>query len=138
MGIARYEKRLLAYLFDEVLACLFGVGIAILMYHFEVLGESIFLIAVLSCVFAYLVYVFLCTLVSALSGGMTFGFMVAGIKAIHSDGSPFTLRDAFIRAVTKGLLPAVLANAVYMLAVHSQRSIFDRLSDTLVIDKRRR
>ncbi len=138
MGIARYEKRLLAYLFDEVVSCAFGVGIAILMVYYSVLDDSAFPIFVLSAVFAYGVYVVLCTISMILSGGATLGSLVFGIKAVHPDGEKFTLRDALIRAFGKGLVPAVGLNAIYMLCVHSQRSAFDRLSGTIVVDVRKR
>lgn len=137
MGIARYEKRLMAYLFDQLLALLLGVGLFVVLIHYGVMEYSSFLNFLLSALFSYAMYFLLVFFVSYLSGGRSFGFMVFGIKAIHADGDKFRARDAAIRSLVSGVIVAMLASAIYMLSVHTERSPIDRLTSTLVIDVRR-
>lgn len=138
MGIARYEKRLMAYIIDEVLAMLLGVGLFVILIYYGVMEDSFFLNFVLSAIFSYLMYFLLVFPVSLISGGRSFGFMIFGIRAIHADGERFKASDAAIRALVSGVIVAMLASAIYMLSVHTERSPIDRLTNTLVIDVRRR
>lgn len=138
MGIARYEKRLGSYAVDFVLSLLFGIAIMVPMFIYDVLGESTFLVILVGALFSYGWFIILTTLVSWLSGGSSIGDFIFGIRTIHADGERYTFGDAFLRGAAKGILPLMAVNAVYMLATHTERSVFDRLSHTLVVDRRRR
>ncbi len=137
MGIARYERRLIAYLIDEIIACLAGAGCSVLLAVYAGL-TSIFWFFLIAAASAYVIFVILCTLFSSLSQGSTLGSLILGIKCVHPDGKRFGFRDSLVRAVSKGIFVAILANAIYMLASHTERSVFDRLNDSIVVYRRQR
>ncbi len=87
---------------------------------------------------SYLLFIIFSFFFIIISKGFTFGSLIMGIKIMHPNRIPLTARDAFLRGVTIGVLPMVLANAVYMLAIHTERTIFDRITETVVVDYRHR
>ncbi len=140
MEIARYEKRIIAYLIDLILAFAPPLAAAIVVYlrlppnfdlplYFYFLGVEIA---------SYLLFIIFSFFFIIISKGFTFGSLIMGIKIMHPNRIPLTARDAFLRGVTIGVLPMVLANAVYMLAIHTERTIFDRITETVVVDYRHR
>jgi len=140
MEIARYEKRIIAYLIDLILAFAPPLAAAIVVYfrlplnfdlplYFYFLGVEIA---------SYLLFIIFSFFFIIISKGFTFGSLIMGIKIMHPSRIPLTARDAFLRGVTIGVLPMVLANAVYMLAIHTERTIFDRITETVVVDYRHR
>ncbi len=137
MGIARYEKRVCAYLIDEVLACLIGVAVLIVFLHFGIMDDSWFLNTLLSAVLAYGAYILIVTLCNLIFDGRTLGFAIFGIRAIHEDGRRLGFGDALIRGAVGGVLAAMAVEAIFMLHVHSELSPIDRMSQTKVIDVRR-
>ncbi len=70
------------------------------------------------------------------SNGYTLGGAMLRIKVVHMDDRDINYRDAFIRSVCLSIIPWVLVNAIYMLIVHTERTIFDKITDTIVIDRR--
>lgn len=140
MEIARYEKRVIAYLIDLVLALAAPCTFAIILYiqrpgdfnlpiYFYFLGIELA---------AYIIYNFLTFFFLVISRGFTFGSLIVGIKVIHPNRAPLRGREAFLRGVTIGVLPLVLVNAIYMLVIHTERTIFDRMTETVVVDYRHR
>ncbi len=140
MEIARYEKRIFAYLIDLVLAVAPSFAAAIVMYiylppnfdiplYFYALGVEIA---------SYLLFIIFTFFFILMSKGYTFGSLIMGIKIIHPNRIPLTARDAFLRGATIGVLPMVLVNAIYMISVHTERTIFDRITETVVVDYRHR
>ena len=140
MEIARYEKRIIAYLIDLILAFAQPLAAAIVVYfrlppnfdlplYFYFLGVEIA---------SYLLFIIFSFFFIIISKGFTFGSLIMGIKIMHPNRIPLTARDAFLRGVTIGVLPMVFVNAVYMLAIHTERTIFDRITETVVVDYRHR
>ncbi len=140
MEIARYEKRVIAYLIDLVVAFAPAFASALILYF---MYQSSFNLPIYFYVLAvelatYLVFIIFTFLFLVISKGFTFGSLILGIKVMHPNRLPLTARDAFLRGVTIGVLPLVLVNAIYMISVHTERTIFDRMTETVVVDYRHR
>jgi uncharacterized RDD family membrane protein YckC len=73
-----------------------------------------------------------------ISRGFTLGSLIFGIKVMHPNRAPLLYREMFLRSITIGVLPMVLVNAIYMVAIHTERTIFDRITETVVVDYRHR
>ncbi len=140
MEIARYEKRIIAYLIDLVLAVAPPCAASIILYiylptNFDIPLYFYFLGIEIA---SYLLFIINTFFFVVISRGFTFGSLIMGLKIIHPNRIPLTARDAFLRGATIGVLAMVLVNAIYMLSIHTERTIFDRITETVVVDYRHR
>jgi len=132
MRIARYEKRLLAYFIDFGIALAGALAIFFLIPMPLTIVEKV-LLSQLGAAFIY----FLMTLVLLLiTNGFTLGAAITGIRVMRLDDEKISITDALIRSSSLAIFPWAIINAINMLLVHTERTLFDRLSDTLVIDKK--
>lgn len=132
-------QRFLNWLIDNLLmnyglsyATGYGIGIMIATL-FPDMVESIqekstaFYVLVYSIVIAnYLLYYIIC---EKLFNGYTLGKIITGTKAIREDGTPLTLKDAFLRTVTR-LVPFEVFSGFKIRAWH------DEWSNTMVVKAR--
>jgi len=132
MRIARYEKRLFAYLFDFILATAGAVAIFFLVP----MNIGTVLKILLSQVVAALIYALMTGLQLWIFNGYTLGSSFVRIHAVRIDEKRMNLKTALLRSITLCIFAWAVVNAIYMLVVHTERTLFDRLSDTLVIDKK--
>ncbi len=134
MEIARYERRVLAYLLDILLClgCAFVVWFFVDWIRFLPVVVQIVILELLMGLF----YMLFGGILLKWSNGYTLGSAIFRIKVVHMDDRDITYRDAFIRSITLSIVPWVVVNAVYMLIVHTERTIFDKLTDTIVVDRR--
>jgi len=134
MEIARYERRVLAYLLDILLClgCAFVVWYFVEWSHFLPVVVQIVILELLMGLF----YMLFGGIFLKWSNGYTLGSAILRIKVVHMDDRDISYRDAFIRSICLSIIPWVLVNAVYMLIVHTERTIFDKLTDTIVVDRR--
>ncbi|MFA5236116.1 MAG: RDD family protein [Bacilli bacterium] len=132
MHIARYEKRLFAYLFDSLLSLLGGLAIFLLIPMPIPFIEKI----LLSQVAAAFIYVLLTATMLMITNGFTFGSLFVRVRVVRLDEKRLRWREVLIRSVALSIFVWALINAVYMLTVHTERTMFDRISDTIVIDKK--
>lgn len=140
MEIARYEKRIIAYLIDLLIAFIPPLVLGIVIYFQIPFNTNIpiyfyFLAVELATYLLFIIFTFLFLMISK---GFTLGSLFMGIKIMHPNRVPLTAREALLRGVTIGVLPMVLVNAVYMISVHTERTIFDRITETVVVDYRHR
>lgn len=140
MEIARYEKRVIAYLIDLLVAFVPALGLFIFLYFFfePKLTTSIpsYFFALAAELLTYLFYVFLNFFFLVFSKGYTLGMLIIGTKVIHLSKRPPTVREIFLKTISIGLFPMVIVNVIYMLIVHTEKTIFDRISETIVVDAR--
>ena len=68
------------------------------------------------------------------SKGRSFGAFIFGIKTTTKDNKVISTRNIWVKQLYLGLIPFVLANAIYMLVVHTELTLFDRITNTIVID----
>jgi uncharacterized RDD family membrane protein YckC len=136
MTIARYEKRIGAWAVDKLLSlALFALFIYFFPQWFGP-EASLFLIVILSYLISYVFYVLFNSLFCFFGNGWTLGMLLFGIKAVHSDGRHLRFKEAFVKVLLTGLIVVDIANSLYMLVTHTERSCFDRMSETSVIDTR--
>lgn len=138
MNIARYEKRVAAYLIDMALSFLPALagGIALLHYYPEVIPW--FFVILIVALATWILYTLYCTLALWIFNGETIGNALTGIRVIHQNLERIGFLDAFLRSANLGVLVLAIVNAAYMLSVHTERTIFDRLSGTVSVEWRRR
>jgi len=132
MRIARYEKRLLAYFID------FAIALAVALAIFFLIPMSLTVVekVLLSQIGASLIYFILTFLGLWISNGFTLGAAIAGIRIVRLDDEKISIKEALIRSSSLAIFPWAIINAINMLLVHTERTLFDRLSDTLVIDRK--
>jgi uncharacterized RDD family membrane protein YckC len=137
MEIARYEKRLAGWLTDKALSALaFGLVLWACRVGFPP-DASVFSEILLSALAAYVFYVFFATLSLYFFRGATPGMALFGIRTYHPTSEKLAFRECLLKALATGLSAMCLVNAIYMLSAHTERSAFDRLTKTIVIDRRR-
>jgi len=136
MKIARFDKRILAWLLDEAFPCTTGIVFYILASTFNVVSDSGFTKFAVSCVIAYSLYILITSLILVLTNGFSIGGAILGIRVLRKDGNNLHFKECFLKTIAEGVVPYCLVNAVYMLANHTERSTFDRLTDTLVTEYR--
>ena len=135
MKIADFIKRILAWLIDE--SYVFASSIVLTVYLSINYGNVIppFFLFLIFAMSAWVFYFFINTILLFASNGHTIGNLILKTRVIHIDRAHISFSDAFIRSITIGLVPFVIFNAIYMLVVHTEKTIFDRLTETIVIDK---
>jgi uncharacterized RDD family membrane protein YckC len=138
MNIARYEKRIWGWLIDEFISLMAGSACLVLMIIFGRTGGSLFLWILLAISGDYFFYVLVTAVTMHLSQGSTIGMLIVGIKSYHPDGERLKARECWLKALLTGIIAMDIINSIYMLVVHTERSAFDRLTNTLVIDARHR
>lgn len=133
MNIARYEKRIFAYLIDYLFPILIGVLAFLLLKNY--FSYKVFDIFVIINWFIITAYWIIYIPVLCLFNGNTLGTLIFGIKVIPLKAEKITFKISLIRALTLSIPMMVIINAFYMLVVHSERTIFDILSESIVINK---
>lgn len=136
MSIARYEKRILGWLIDKILSWLVLAATIVLCLLYLPEQTSLFLEILLAFVASYLFYVLSVFLALWVFNGYTFGTALVGIRTCHPSGERITCGEALVKALMMGLLGMCLLNSAYMLFAHTERSVCDRITKTLVVDAR--
>lgn len=137
MEIARYEKRLWGWAIDKALSLLLFVALLILEIHFFPPDFSLFLEILFAYFASYIFYILFGSITMFLSHGATMGMLIARIHACHASGEKLRYSECFLKCLMTGLVAFDLANSIYMLSSHTERSVFDRLTSTLVVEKKR-
>lgn len=134
MEIARYERRVLAYLFDLLICLGMAIGTWLIIRHN---WNLTYVMQILICETLMGAYYFLFAgIVLKWTNGYTLFGALMRTKVIHIDDRDISYRDAFLRSMCLAIFPWVIVNAFYMLIIHTERTIFDKLTDTIVIDRR--
>jgi len=132
MRIARFEKRLFAYLFDILLAGLASFAIFFLIPMNLTFIEKV----LLQQIGGATIYFILTTIILSITNGFTLGSVFVRIRVVRLDDERLRLKDAAMRSIGLAIFPWVLINAIHMLIIHTERTVFDRLSETIVIDRK--
>lgn len=134
MDIARYEKRIISFVLDEIVALIPALIIGLIMY-FGLNFRSHFLAYATIFVFVwYAFYIIINTLYLTFSNGFTLGSHLTRTRVVHRSKKKIGFSDSFIRSIMIGILPMVIINAFYMITRHTELTAFDRITDTFVID----
>ena len=68
------------------------------------------------------------------SKGRSIGAFIFGIKTTTKENGNISLRNIWVKQLYLGLIPFVIANAIYMLVIHTEQTLFDRITNTIVVD----
>lgn len=140
MNTARFDKRVIAYLIDIVFSVvLTATGIVFAFILFEPIRQIPWYFSMLtSLILIWFVYTFINSLWLYISNGRTLGALIVGLRVVHPNLERLTFADSVCRSATLAIIAMVLINAIYMLYVHTEKTVFDRMSRTVVVDWRNR
>ncbi len=71
------------------------------------------------------------------SGGYTIISFLFSVKIVGVEEQRITPKQALIRAFNASVIFFLIADLIYLISHHTERSIIDRLSDTFMVDMRR-
>lgn len=135
MNNAKYYKRVYGWIFDELVSLLFGIFCFWLIYYFNS-SIPLFFIVVISIFFDYFFYVLITSISMFAFKGKTLGMAIEGIKTVDMAGQRPDYRSCFLKCFLNGVIAMVVINAAFMLLVHTERSLFDRLTETMAVNCR--
>lgn len=140
MNPAKFPKRVISYVFDMVLSFIISLALIILgsifLDGFANLG--IFYIVLIFFGLLWFVYTFIFTFWLFLSNGRSLGMLIFGLRVVHKDVSRLSFGDSLARCASEGMLVFIIIDLFYVLINNSERTAFDRISNTYVVDWRHR
>lgn len=131
-GIARFEKRLFSYLVDFILPLAGGILTSLLFLKIPYFPW--FVIFIFAILFTYFYYLFINLVLMAIFKYRTLGMIIFKTKMIKNDGSEAAFKDCVVKCLYLGLVPFSVINAIYMITVHTEITLFDKMTNTLVVE----
>lgn len=129
---ARFERRFFAWVIDKGISLLFFALYFFLFFAFASKEISILFYGMVSSILAYITYLLL--FVPFMNRcGSSIGMWIFRIKAVHFTDGEISFKEALIRAILSGLFAFAIANSVYMLMAHTERSAIDQLTETYIV-----
>lgn len=140
MNNAKLPRRIISYVFDMALSFAIALTLVILgsifIKGFANLG--IFYIVIIFFVLLWITYVFIFTFWLFLSNGRTLGMLIFGLRVVHKDISRLKFGDCLARSASEGVLIFIVIDLFFVLITNTERTSFDRISNTYVVDWRHR
>lgn len=134
MNIPRFDKRIISYLIDLIIPSILSLLTYFLLKHsFQILDYLTFFLWVEF--FAMVYFLLINSLFAYLFNGNTIGNLFTKAKMVSIDGKRLTLKQVLLKYLPLSLWPTVIINAFYMLYVHTESTIYDTLSNSIVIIK---
>jgi len=132
MEVARFERRIFSYIIDLILPIAIGIGSSVLLIVFSVIPWYFdILLGILSF---YIFYLLINIPIMCLSQGKTIGCYIFRIQTVSTDGQPIAPHNVVIKQLNLGLIPLVIINAIYMLVVHTEYTLIDKMTDSVSTD----
>ena len=134
MNIPRFDKRIISYLIDLILPSILSLLTYFVLKHsFQILDYLTFFLWVEF--FAMVYFLLINSLFAYLFNGNTIGNLFTKTKMVSIDGKRLTLKQVLLKYLPLSRWPTVIINAFYMLYVHTESTIYDTLSNSIVIIK---
>ena len=134
MNIPRFDKRIISYLIDLIIPSILSLLTYFLLKHsFQILNYLTFFLWVEF--FAMVYFLLINSLFAYLFNGNTIGNLFTKTKMVSIDGKRLSLKQVLLKYLPLSLWPTVIINAFYMLYVHTESTIYDTLSNSIVIIK---
>lgn len=134
MNIPRFDKRIISYLIDLIIPSILSLLTYFLLKHsFQILDYLTFFLWVEF--FAMVYFLLINSLFAYLFNGNTIGNLFTKTKMVSIDGKRLTLKQVLLKYLPLSLWPTVIINAFYMLYVHTESTIYDTISNSIVIIK---
>lgn len=134
MEIARFEKRVLSYIIDMIFPYSIGIVSGVMLFIYTPLPWYFSLL--LLFLFCFLAWLLINIPAMGFSHGHGIGSAIFGLKTIRKDGKDISWKIVWVKNLYYALLPFMIVNAVYMLVIHTERTVFDRITDTIVVDEK--
>lgn len=131
---ASFTKRVFSYLIDLIFAFGLGGGLGSLIFIFTKLSWYFALIATITI--CYACYLIINVPLMYFTKGYTIGGAFFNIKTVNEDNSVISLTNIWIKCLYLGVIPFTIANAIFMLVIHTQVSVFDRITNTVVVESK--
>ena len=132
MNIPRFDKRIISYLIDLIIPSILSLLTYFLLKHsFQILDYLTFFLWVEF--FAIVYFLLINSLFAYLFNGNTIGNLFTKTKMVSIDGKRLTLKQVLLKYLPLSLWPTIIINAFYMLYVHTESTIYDTLSNSIVI-----
>lgn len=140
MNIASYTKRIWSYIIDAFLASICALAIFVVLFFYQtwIRNVPIFFVILSFFFIEWLLYTLFFSLWLFASNGRTLGSLIFGTRVVHSNISRLSYGDCIARCASEGVLVLVVIDMFYVLIKHTEKTIFDRLSLTVVVDWRNR
>ncbi len=140
MNIASFTKRLWGYIVDLIFSLIIPTGLLVLalLYAKHINDIPAFFVSLIFIAASWLSFTIIYAIWLKASNGRTLGNLIFGLRVVHNDVSKLTFGECLSRASMQGLIILVIINALYLLIAQTEKSIFDRVTNTLVVDWRNR
>ena len=140
MNTAKLPRRIISYAFDMILSFAIALTLVILGSRFikGFANLGIFYIVTIFFVLLWITYVFIFAFWLFLSNGRTLGMLIFGLRVVHKDISRLKFGDCFARSAAEGVLIFIVIDLFFVLITNTERTSFDRISNTYVVDWRHR
>lgn len=140
MNIASYTKRLARYAVDFVFASLFPAGALIYIFYYahSLIEIPPLFLGIIIVASEWIVFTLINTIWMYVSNGRTLGNLIFGTRVVKPDISRLTFGECLTRNISEGLIFMIVISWVYMLAIGSEKSVFDRMTNTVIVDWRNR
>lgn len=140
MNIANFTKRIFAYIVDILISASFVIAGIVLgtMFSQDFRAIPVYFIVMAAFASQWLVYLIINTFLIFLTNGRTIGCYIFGLRIVHNDISPITFGDAITRSASEGLIVLAIVGLFYLATVHTEKTVFDRMTNTIVVDWRNR
>ena len=134
MNIPRFDKRIISYFIDLIIPSILSLLTYFLLKRsFQILDYLTFFLWVEF--FAMVYFLLINSLLAYLFNGNTIGNLFTKTKMVSIDGKKLTLKQVLLKYLPLSLWPTIIINAFYMLYVHTESTIYDTLSNSIVIIK---
>ncbi len=131
MDIVGFERRVISFIIDAVIALGFGTIIYFLLsqrVNMDFLTLPLWLM-----IFEIVIYAIFNTFFLWTFNGISIGQFIVRSRVLRFDGKRMTFRDSAIRAVLLSIPMMVVLNAIYMIVQHTEISIFDQLTNSKIV-----
>ena len=140
MNVASYIKRGGKYAVDFVFAALFPAAALVYVFYYAhyLLNIPPLFLALILLASQWLSFTIINTLWMFTSNGRTLGSHIFGVRIVRQNFKRLSFGDCFARNIGEGLIIMMIVNWIYMIAVGTEKSIFDRITNTVIVDWRNR
>ncbi|MGN1295072.1 MAG: RDD family protein [Bacilli bacterium] len=134
MNIPRFDRRIISYFIDLIIPSILSIFTYFLLKHsFQILDYLTFFLW--AEFFSMVYFLVINTLFAYIFNGITIGNLFTKTKMVSLDGKRLSLKQILLKYFPLCVWPTVIINAFYMLYVHTETTIYDTLSKTIVILK---
>ena len=132
MKIVGFERRIISYFIDMIIT----FGIALLIYFFVL--KNFKFVEYLSIYFwiitiQMILFFINGTFLTFLTNGYTLGNIICQVKMVNHNNVKLSFKSCSLKYCMMSIQAAVIIKALYMIIVRTETSIFDCLSQTILI-----